>query len=249
MIGNRAWITDIFAGDGIVVPAQVKADGFDAVCIKMGEGNWYDPNFVMNWGHFKGVLPRQAYWLIDDRWTLASHIAAILAGLGTDPGEIPLLIDYEDIPSLNVKLAPVSWVQQIDAAHKAKYGYHGILYSRNDLWIQAGGPSQPWALDIPWFDAWYPYYPDPIDGGPPTPPAPFKTWLMWQYCESGPEPGFQSLDVDKSVWNGSVTDMNNWLVALHATPTPIPTPAPVLSLEDRVARLEAAATAHGWTLG
>ena len=78
MIGNRAWVTDISVYDGVVVPGQVKADGFDAVCIKLGEGNWMDPNAVMNWGHFKGVLPRQGYWLIDDRWTLDSHINALL---------------------------------------------------------------------------------------------------------------------------------------------------------------------------
>lgn len=236
MIGNRAWIMDISVWDGVVVPSLVKQDGFDAVCIKMGEGNWYDTMFVTNWGHFKGVLPRMPYWLVDDRWTLDSHISQIMAGLLPDPGELPLLIDYEDIPSLGVKLAPVNWVQQIDSAFKNRYGYHGIIYSRNDLWTQAGGPSQPWAADIPWFDAYYPYFPNPISGSPPTPPAPFKTWWAWQYEDTGPEPGVQAKGVDKSVYNGSAADLNNWIAALTHAPVPPPAPTPV-NITDEVAGL------------
>jgi hypothetical protein len=243
MIGNRAWITDISVYDGIVIPAQVKTDGFDAVCIKLGEGNWLDPNGAMNWAHFKGILPRQGYWVLDDRWTLDSHINALLAALGTDPGEIPALWDYEDIPSIGVKLAPISWVQQIDAAHKAKYGYHGILYSRNSLWLPAGGASATWALDIPYFEAEYPYNPNPETGAPII-PAPYKTWWGWQYTASGPDAGFQSKDVDKSVYNGSAADLNAWIAGLHTVPAPIVVP----TLEQMVSILWKDAGTAGWSL-
>lgn len=248
MIGTRPQIVDVYAGDGKVDFEVLAANGADGFCIKAGQGNWIDANFFVNWKNAKGVKPRQPYWLLDPRSTVQDHIDAILRALLNDPGETPLLQDYEANKSLGLSLAPINWLPQIDQAMLTNYNRVTEIYS-NQNFLQLGGAANfAWLKSRDLFQAWYPWVPNAASQIPPI-LAPWITVAReWQYTENGRMPGAESISRDISVFMGTMDDFNKWVAQYSGTPIPVPAPVPVLTLNQRVDRLEAADVAHGWIL-
>jgi len=230
-IGNRACIVDCYSGDGAVEPLVLRANGADALCVKAGQGNWQDARFKETWARAKGILPRQAYWFLDPRYSLTDHIKAILAALGNDPGEMPLLQDYEANSKLGIALAPLSWLYQIDGAILKAIGRPTMIYTNQNYWTMGNGLTYPWAATRDLFTAQYPFVPNPSTGQPKV-YAPWrregvadaKVWRAWQFTDHGTMPGMESKSRDISVFNGTVAEMNAWIATFGAPPEPPDTP-------------------------
>ncbi len=229
-IGNRACIVDCYSGDGAVEPLVLRANGADAICVKAGQGNWQDPRFKETWVRAKGALPRQAYWFLDPRYSLTDHINSMLKALGDDPGEMPLLQDYEANAKLGIALAPLSWLYQIDGAIVKALGRPTMIYTNANYWQQGNGLTYPWAATRDLFTAQYPFVPNPSTGQPKV-YAPWKTWKMWQFTDHGSMPGMESKSRDISVYNGTVAEMAAWIDTFGAPPEPPDSPV-FLELPD-----------------
>jgi GH25 family lysozyme M1 (1,4-beta-N-acetylmuramidase) len=74
----------------------------------------------------------------------------------------------------------------------------------------------------------------------PSLPKGWKSWTIWQDAWNVSWKGIFDSTVDRNRWNGTLDEMRAWF-GVRPDPTP-------LSLEERVARLEQQARAHGWSV-
>jgi lysozyme len=161
-------------------------------------------------------------------WTKpAEQQADFFSGLlAKDPGEIPPVLDYEyrvGIPSAGTaRLECKAFLERV----RANLGKTPIIYTGNDYWKNYGSADAYWTQ----YPLWIAY-----PAAAPIWPAPWTTWLFWQYSWKGDGLlyGAESLEMDMNYFQGDSAK-------LHATfggVSPAPAPAP-LTLEQRVKRLE-----------
>ncbi len=137
-----------------------------------------------------------------------------------------------------------------------------IVYTRASFINTYAKPAQSWLPKYPLWLAHYPYnsstvrttwqdfttkYKPSIPG--PALPAGSTKWAFWQFTgDKFILPGCDTL-LDINYFNGELNDLRKF-AGLSATSVPInpPTSTPTLSLEERLARLEAQARIHGWNV-
>jgi len=132
-----------------------------------------------------------------------------------------------------------------------------IVYSRASFINTYAKPAQSWLPKYPLWMAHYPYnsttvrttwqnfsstYKPSIAG--PALPSGSSKWTFWQFTgDKFILPGCESL-LDINYFNGELIDLQKFAGVTPGSTTPSTT----LTVEERLARLEAQAKAHGWTL-
>ncbi|NLF50920.1 MAG: hypothetical protein GX577_07265 [Leptolinea sp.] len=137
-----------------------------------------------------------------------------------------------------------------------------VVYSRASFINSYAKPAQSWLSKYPLWMAHYPYksstvrttwqdfqtnYKPSISG--PALPAGSSKWTFWQFTgDKFILPGCESL-LDVNYYNGDLAALKKFCGIQGGTSPVITEPDPsTLTVEERLAKLEAQAKAHGWTL-
>jgi GH25 family lysozyme M1 (1,4-beta-N-acetylmuramidase) len=133
-----------------------------------------------------------------------------------------------------------------------------IVYSRASFINTYAKPAQSWLPKYPLWMAHYPYkatsvrttwqnflasYKPSISA--PALPAGSTKWTFWQFTgDKFILPGCESM-LDINYFNGELADLNKFAGITTTTTPPVTMP---LTIEERLAKLEAQARSHGWTI-
>ena len=195
---------DLSHYQGSVDFAKLKAAGVEFVIIKATEGSTIvDATFSQFWAAAKAAgIPRSAYHFFRPKSDLQGQIDNFVNTVGQlQAGDLPPVIDVE---------VPDDWTQltvaQRDAmveswlvAVEAKLGVRPIIYINNPVAITTMGSPAYFKNYLLWI-AHYTSHPAPSI------PAPWTTWTIWQYTETGTIDGVSG-QVDLNRFNGSLADL------------------------------------------
>ncbi|NPV87675.1 MAG: glycoside hydrolase family 25 protein [Anaerolineae bacterium] len=217
---------------------KAKRAGAYFVFIKASQDVYADPDFAYNWNAAKTAgLIRGAYHFFDYRKspkTQADYLASLLKD---DWGELPPVLDFEkhpawDLPTRDKCLRMIKeFFTQLETTCPKK----PLFYTNPSMIKYTLSPIPDWLLEHPLWIAHY-YVSAPSY-------KPWAKWHFWQYSDRGDglAYGMESLQVDMNWWNGTLEELHQF-ANLEPPPPPPPT------LEERLAKLEAEARAHGWNV-
>ncbi len=154
-------------------------------------------------------------------------------------------------------------VREIAMYLKEKLGKPVIIYTRTSFINQYAKPALAWLNQFPLWLAYYPYkqtrvktdwdtfkdsYKPTIKS--PTLPKGCENWLIWQFTgDKFVLPGVTTA-LDINYYNGTIDEMKAW-AGLEPKPPEkdeeIP-PEVILTIEERVVKLELEARNHGWSV-
>jgi lysozyme len=155
-----------------------------------------DPMFERNWAAAKkaGVM-RGAYQFFRPDDDVRAQADLVVAAIARDPGELPPVIDIEvdggkrpDEIAKRVR----AWLARV---HK-RLGVEPIVYTGPAFWRDSVGSA-----DVG-HSLWIAHYTDQC----PMVPAPWTTWIYWQYSEFGSVPGIHGR-VDLDVFRGTLDEL------------------------------------------
>jgi hypothetical protein len=206
---------------------KMKDAGVWFAIFKVGQDFWLDPAFAYNWSHAKvNKIPRAAYWFLDKDSGGVVQAERFWNAIKDDPGEGPLVVDYEDgsgdWDSLYNFLRRLQELSKYPADRIWIYtGYYYWKDHRPDPIRQTA--SLMWFAQFP---LWLAAYTDKPDGV--LVPAPWVTAALWQRGTTvvwGPDYGVHSLELDWNTLNGGEDVFRKYFIT-DEVPTPAPTPTP-----------------------
>lgn len=220
--GTNALGIDVSRYDATVDWQKVKAAGISFAVIKASQSNWADSMFATHWAGAKSAgLIRGAYHFFSPDMDPLEQAAAYLKALGSDPGDLPPVLDVDAKTTNPAKLAEdvEKWLAEVET----QTGRRPIIYTPAWYWnstMLIGGKYPAWAAD---YALWVPAYPV-RDGTPtlaelaqgkykPLLPKSWTSWLFWQYSERGRVDGVAKADgkpanVDLNLFNGTLADLS-----------------------------------------
>ena len=231
---------------------KAKAAGAVAVSFRCNQGTAEDASFSALWKACKGILPRQAYTLLDCRYDWKPQVQMLLDLTAPDPGELPDCFDFEEpfaMPDAQYwKYQFSGWNPLYDAIsyhQTARPGMKPWVYTTAGFWNLAAGnipsASAQWFAQFPLWVAEYPENGEPIPSDQevpnPIPSAWAPNWLAWQFTPSGnaQDFGISPLDahsVDESVFNLTMDQFNAMIgkpvIVVVTPPSPVTPAAPTL---------------------
>ncbi len=230
---------------------KMAAAGFKFVFIRVANGTTPDEDFADNWKAAKkaGIL-RGGYCFYNypPGWDqkASAQVAKWYELLAPDPGEIPPAIDFErpraDWPELPSQNVCIDTIWQFDNMVRTRLNrdQSGIYTNPAAIHARLKNPSgliaSPFLLSMYlWLAHWYVTNLD------------FEPWIRWSFWQQGlgkgkgPTYGVESLDIDTDYYNGSLDDLKREFHIAMEDQKP-------LTLEERVAALEAQAKSHGWQI-
>jgi GH25 family lysozyme M1 (1,4-beta-N-acetylmuramidase) len=198
---------------------KMKDYGVNFVIIKAGQYTYVDPAFKVNWSGAKDVgIPRAAYWFLDYRDSGKIQAERFWSLLQADPGEGPLIVDFETGSGTWGIL--YDFVVRLQTLSK---------YPANRIWIYTGyyywldfGPKAPYERS--WFSiyglwlAWYGSVAQDVKV-----PPPWGTVTMWQMGTTivwGPDLGVHSLELDWNSFNGDMAEFKKYWITDYVPPIP-----------------------------
>jgi lysozyme len=203
---------------------KVKAAGIAFAVPKASQSNWSDVLFASHWAGAKSAgLLRGAYHFFVPDMDPLKQAAAYLKALGSDPGELPPVLDVEAKTTNAAQLAKDAekWLAEVEK----QLGKRAILYTAAWYWnstMLIGGKYPAWASERPLWVAAYPVK----DGTPtveqiaqgkykPLLPKGWDKWAFWQYSEKGRVDGVANPDgkpanVDLNVFEGTLEDLGKF---------------------------------------
>jgi lysozyme len=228
----------------------VSAQGVKFVFVKASENTSADAKFLQHWQGSKSVgMLRGAYHFFHpEKNNSAQQASAFIQAVGTDKGELPPVLDLEQVyvngnpialPTGDAFLALMKqWLDPVEAA----FGRKPMIYA-SGYFLNQHGVNASWLSSYPLWVAQYLYAPGTSEeyksastlptpaSGMPLQPAGFQPWIIWQYSSKGQLAGFPSLQLlDFNYFNGSLGD----LAAFASQPAPTvvqpqqPAPQPVI---------------------
>jgi lysozyme len=191
---------------GAVDFAKLKAGGCEFVFLKATDGvSFIDPFFKTNRAKAKAAgIPCGAYHFFRSQQsvtTQANHFLDVVGPL--EPGDLFPVLDVENDAQF-AGIAPkhaadmvVAWMQQVES----KFGVPCILYGGRSI------VTNVLASDVRLAQLgrilWYPLYQS--RNQIPPPPRPFKVLSIWQFSQTGAEPGVPG-HVDQNISFVPVSD-------------------------------------------
>lgn len=238
---------------------RVRAAGVSYVFVKATQSTFMDPLFKQHWaGARQAGLLRSAYHFLVQETDGLKQSAAYLKALGDDPGELPPVVDIEDLKMTNPTLyAKISETYLLEI--EKQLGRRPIIYTAAWYWTRMAinGKYPAWAPNYPLWVAQYPVR----DGFPPLSdleqgkfkpalPKSWTTWAFWQYSERGRVDGIthngKPANVDLDVFQSSLDDLRAWAgLGSSNGETPVPLPPVDISLATNVEVINAFAKAFG----
>jgi lysozyme len=181
--------------------AVAKADiAFAFIKATDGEhGN--DPLFGANWSKAREAgLKRGAYHFFRAQQDPERQAQRFLAMLGTDPGELPPVLDFEVLGEASPEQG-LSGAQRWAEIVEKRSGRTPMLYTGPAFWnttLKASAILSDHAL-------WIAHY---TSANQPKLPSPWRDWTFWQYSEKGRIPGIHG-PVDLDCFNGTLTELDD----------------------------------------
>ena len=204
---------DVFAGDGTIDWAALKASGRAFAFIKATQGDYdVQSTFAADWdGAGSAGILRSPYHFFDGTVDGSAQAAAFLAAIGSagyGSGDLPPLLDLECptssvesqadtcceyagssgwVPTSTLSQRVFDWLQAVEQAT----GRVPLLYSYPD-WFAGVGFTDASLAGYPLFIASY--------TSCPTIPSPWTSALFWQYSATADIPGVgSSADADRFI--------------------------------------------------
>ena len=196
-------VLDVSELQGPIDWPAVASSGVDAVWIRACEGVTPDAEFARNWAGARSVgLPRGAYTFLRARHTADDLGAALLRQLGSDAGELPVMLDAETLDGAQ-RPAFVELIGDLADLVDLELDRGPLLYTYPAFWAQLHAVRAP-ALPL-----WIAHY----GVEHPSVPVGWNDWLLWQYTGTGRCPGVSTI-VDRSRFRGTLDE----LLALGVSP-------------------------------
>jgi lysozyme len=189
---------DVSHHQGPIDWIAVRNSGISFAFVKASEGlSCTDPMFRTNWAnaHNAGIL-RGAYHFFRPGSDPQQQAAHFLAQLGTDPGELPPVLDIElldGVAPAEVIARAGTCLHSITSALIAPILYTGTSFWRDTLKNSASLAKYP---------LWIAHYTHALS---PTVPRPWSTWTFWQHSQEGRIPGIAG-NVDLNRCNGEMLE-------------------------------------------
>jgi GH25 family lysozyme M1 (1,4-beta-N-acetylmuramidase) len=181
-------------------PYKARARGASFVGIKVSQGNWADPDYLLNWAHCRNVLYRLPYHFLT--WDIAPNRQAetFWSLVEKDTlGILPLTVDFEWWKQTPAKAMDIVYNFTYRLKQLADPLPQG-LYTALEFWKPNGSSDAYWEQFYLWL----------CDiSGEVQVPVPWDKWAFHQYTFKlrGPDWGAESLDLDGDYFNGSLTEM------------------------------------------
>lgn len=201
-------VTDVSFWQGSIDFDLMKLRGIYGTFIRAGQGRWMDLKFENNWKNSKRAgLPRGSYWFYDSRHSPIEQAKLYLKTLGTDLGELPLVLDYEEgyggrWRGWKNALLFLEHLHKAGIPHKKIWIYTGYWYAMGYLPQAAPSLLAKFAKYKLWLAA---YNPDPDKVRIP---RPWNDAVLWQWGTParGQELGVQSKEIDMNKYRGTPSD-------------------------------------------
>ncbi|KAG8778611.1 hypothetical protein FRC12_024899 [Ceratobasidium sp. 428] len=178
----------------------VKANGVEFAYIKATEGTTYtNPEFASQYnGAYDAGLIRGAYHFAqpaDSTGAAQANYFLEHGGKWSNDGKtLPGALDLEYAPSGDKcyglsAAAMTSWITDFVKTYQTATTRYPVIYTSTSWWQLCTGNSDAFGANSP---LWVARYADAVGDLP----AGWTTWTIWQYANSGPNPG------DQDVFNG-----------------------------------------------
>lgn len=203
---------------------KAKAAGARFVFIKASQRGSVDQDYVNNWLHAEGVLPRGAYHFYDWSASYDIQINLFCQLINNDPGELPPVLDYEMASGAPARATAAAIALKFLKDVQQRTGVTPMMYTSPGYWYSYGVTTM---TDFARFPLWIAHY----YVAAPTVPKPWAEWKFWQFgvYPRGREFGAESASIDLDYFNGSEQELLVYAGLEN----------PPMTLEERVARLEA----------
>jgi GH25 family lysozyme M1 (1,4-beta-N-acetylmuramidase) len=224
---------DISKWNGDWDAKKARAAGAHFVFIKSSQATFTDPRFLANWRKAREAgLLRGAYHYLDYTQSGVDQARYCLSLLEDDPGELPMVVDFEHPREDNNAAAARSYLKQF-VEYALEQGQTPIIYTSPAFWKSYGDLSTYWYQ----FPLWIAHY--TVASAPIVPP-PWLSWKFWQFSKKGPGQlfGSEALDLDVNRFNGSLEEL--YELARRKPDTGTSLGERLVALETRLASLEKA---------
>ena len=197
--------------------AIAKKAGASFVFIKASQ-IYVDSDFLLNWKNaLSAGIYRGAYHFLDWRVSEIDQAKLFAALLGTDPGELPPVLDLEMDPTpynLTFQIVQVR-VRNFLSTVEKMIGKIPMIYCGYYYWNAWMGKDLSWSRYPLWL-AWY------NEESVIRTPYPWSHWTFWQYTSSGdgPKYGCESKALDMNWFNGTLEELKKFAGASLPMPQP-----------------------------
>lgn len=184
---------------------KMRSYGASFVIIRIGQGEYIDSDFLTNWKHAKGVLPRACYWFYDPRVNPTIQAQTLITNLRDDPPEARVWLDLEFNWPGNYA-ASFNWKTFLDRVKNA--GFRVGVYTSASWWqvnaVERGADLQYFGG----FPSWVAQYNNTLTLLPKGLPEP----LIWQKGTPaiGRAAGVESEEIDLDIWNANKDFTAEW---------------------------------------
>lgn len=183
--------------------------------VRVSDGEVFsDPRFDENWKGAKAAgLVRGLYQFFRPAQDPVKQADLVIDALASDPigeGDLPVVLDVETsdgVSNATLRSRMKTWLQRVESAT----GKRPIVYTAAFMQNVVGGGFADYPL-------WVANYTTQC----PLVPSGWTSWGMWQYSDHGKVSGIQG-NVDRDVWNGSLSDL---LAFAGGSASPSDPPAP-----------------------
>ncbi len=200
---------DVSKYDGTIDWQAVRGDGVEFAFVRVSDGTMFpDAFFDDNWSGSRAVgIVHGAYQFFRANEDPIAQADMLLAKIGNQlaDDDLPPVVDVEaDNRQTPEQIATNLhiWIDRVTAA----IGRKPIIYTARKFWRDAVAGA-----DFTDFDLWHAQY---TTARCPNIAAPWSTWQLWQYTESGTVAGIAPPNgggVDIDLWNGERASLDAYL--------------------------------------
>jgi GH25 family lysozyme M1 (1,4-beta-N-acetylmuramidase) len=220
-----AFGVDVSHWQGRMDWSMAAVNGVHFAFMKASEGKTFaDSQFATSWQNARtaGIL-RGAYHFYRFAYSPIEQADHFLEVVGTDLGELPLVVDVEDTKNNKSQTNTANDLKKCLEYLEQQTGRRPIIYTAAWWWNPHVGVAG-WENGYPLWVANY------TSADSPTMPRAWQTWLFWQFTSTGGGNlyGTTGSNIDQNWFNGSFSDLQAYANSLPAPapPAPSPTPAP-----------------------
>ncbi len=189
----------------------VRSAGHSFAFIRVSDGTQFDdPRFEGNWAGARAAgLVRGAYQYFRPSEDPVAQANLLLQKMGTlEPGDLPPVLDVEvteGVSALHVQAKVHKWLETVEAAT----GRHPMVYTMAGMSGSVGSTFSGYPL---WVANW--------GASCPRMPTSWAHWKFWQTSDKGRVAGIHE-KVDLDVFNGTMADLQAFIVESGGTPTSV----------------------------
>jgi lysozyme len=199
---------------------KMKQAGAKYVGIRATFGTGIDDDFSDFWqGAKTAKIPRMPYIFLTAHEAVQDQVNAMIFAVGSDLGELPPVVDFEQYKHGLQYLVPGrTALQQCLDLVESYFHKTPVIYTGYYIWRDNIGAVSSFSR----YPLWIANY-----AAAPMVPAPWTKWTFWQYTDRGDGAayGTESAGIDLNYYNGDESQFKTEFGIEEVVPDPIPTPA------------------------